>query len=1835
MKKLIILLVFSLFMSTFEGFQPIAIAAEKEVVADLASNVDIQATQELETMNTGIFTDDIYKTIENDYSPVMKQIATYYYPDLHKLLTQAQTIEVLGWTNQDLLERIGRLSAVEYEKLKEYTPSAVVNYEQENNTIEVMNMLNAETSVSESVYDKEELGSGGEVQENSVESSLNVGASALAADSYRFSEKNAPNPYTLSTDGMIDPILKTSSQQDVDLYLPGRNGLDFSIVRSYNSLNAKLLMPFYDGALGYNQQASDYSGPLQGSDGMGNWTEITEFNIAKNPNYIATGWELNIPTLEIGTTMQLYRELSVVNEAPRTYKTVHNRNYKELTPAESVNSRQFTFTLDDGSSYQFRGNSITAYNHPYTNVTYSQQGSNYILTIDQDITYVFNLDGVIQSKRNKYGDQISYQDNRTNVIITDSIGRVITISRSTSGHSYITGFTVKDAANNLLNSMSYDVSYMSTNKETTPIWLKSFMAFSNRVDHYEYQNTRLFYYQLNKVKDMLTNKFVKEYTYKDLSVSTAAPFNYEDDYYFLRDSNFRPKLDVNPDSDQTIATDGAEASTVMMRDLETYAEIQYLLLKEVKVDTGVSINYQYRSYNNLWRMEDSLKKREFMRGTTNLYIDNDSLMYIGYHQVASVHYLYYDTLGQSKLYTKDISGYLPSAMNEVWTRPKEAVANEEGGHSYRLLYSSSYRNGDRIKTEQLSLMDGFYTQLDMYYRPNGRGNTLKILEENRRSFNNNFTDMTEGDMKYLTAQYEVTSYYYEPNKPKPAMVFTSDKVLGNSDPKPAAVKSFIDGLTTTIPANLANYVTLQKMTYDSYGYPIEEIDPLGNKVISTYTGPRHQISTKKIVESNGFVQSESTFVYNADDVLTQTINKSNFRDPIDSSTKSDSIITNYSVFNQYKQPTKSVTTTSGQQYAMQPTNTTSQWLYDAQGLQITEESTQVKLTENAVAQSLTIKYEYDQWKRLSKQTYPDTSYVTYGYDSKNRLTSETYTPAASHAATSRTTTYVYEDNIRKVTQTLPDGEQMITYYTPYGETEKQSRKVGSIERVLVRNELDTRGVLIKAKLPFDDAAQKIQYSYSIFGTPKEVTYPLGQKTITAISNAVYKTDGSATYLQTTTKVDSPDGKETWSYQDRMGRTLKVVEKSGSKVRTTQYEYTTLGLVSKMIVSGTDGVSQTTLYKYDGQGNLIYLKDNKGIINSYVYNHLGQVISSSINGEVQKQTNYNEAGWLLSKTDAAQKKETYQYTNTGMLSVYKDNNAQSHQYAYTPYDELQRVSIKNTAGTEIFWKESTYNPTSRLITSVSNSDNENIGYQYDEWKRLKTQTVANKSYAMGYDNKDRLQTITYPDQKKVTYTYDPLNRLAAVHYPGMDTVSYDYTTSINQNKTNVTYPNGIVQERIVNAFGEITSYEQRSSRQELNWLETLGYDSFSNINTINRNGSIETFKYDGLNRIEEEVTSQGSKKYSYDAKGNRQTVEGDFAFSGVNLEEYTYNADNTLKTYSSSDGVEAEYKYYGDGLRASKEVNQAYTRYVYVNGRIIEELDSSGTTKARNIWGNELLYRQDVTTNKAGYYSYNSHGDVVKITDASGATLNAYEYDIWGNLSSQTEEKISNPFKYTGEVYDEESGLYYLRARYYDPSIGRFITKDTYEGEITNPLSLNLYTYVHNNPLIYIDPSGHKVEVYVGAHKVMKTTFNHTSIIIFVDEESEYWDTTLFKGNFDEESGMQYMTIGAGSVDGKLVADTNRKQDLKLDIKTEMIFLEETDDDTITEFLELLSTFQGNTAKDPIDYDLFPRKKGDGYNSNSFVSGFLQAAGYDPSDFRPKKNLPGYKKPVRKWYYLYD
>lgn len=660
------------------------------------------------------------------------------------------------------------------------------------------------------------------------------------------------------------------------------------------------------------------------------------------------------------------------------------------------------------------------------------------------------------------------------------------------------------------------------------------------------------------------------------------------------------------------------------------------------------------------------------------------------------------------------------------------------------------------------------------------------------------------------------------------------------------------------------------------------------------------------------------------------------------------------------------------------------------------------------------------------------------------------------------------------------------------------------------------GQAVTVSKPYGDASRATTTSYDAYMRPKTVTDSLGYVTTYGYANSK-ESSGQRNKFQTTMRIVNPDGGIHTSYQDRFGRVVREVEQSPTKSRTITYAYTPQGKVVQQQVS-SQGITQTTRYGYDGWGNLIYVKDNLGQTYQYVYNRFGQNIAVYINGELQKSRGYNEVGWLMNKTDPEGKQETYAYYETGLLKTYTDKAGQTFAYTYTPYHEPERTVL--TGGT--YWQENQYDPQTRQLLQSANSEGETTTYRYDKWKRLEEQKVAGRSYRFGYDSQDRLERIMFPDGLQQTFTYDSLNRLQNVSYPSMGTITYEYGLGDNQHTYTVHFPGNRTMERQTDAFGEWV--EVRHTQQDTTrWAETFSYDGMGNIQSIERNGESFAYAYDGLNRIRQENTPiKGNYYYTYDERGNRKVMDRD---NPPAVEEgtfdYTYTPLNQLKTYTDNVQINASYTYYSDGLRATKTVNGTTTRYVYVNGRVIEELDENGNSKARNIWGNELLYRQDQTSGLEGYYFYNGHGDVVSITDASGNETNRYDYDIWGNILSRR-ESISNPFKYAGEIYDEETGLYYLRARYYDPSVGRFITKDTYEGDITNPLSLNLYTYVHNSPLRYVDPSGHLIkELFQGVVNFFKgdKRFSEENVKYFDenvwDRESQTPHDTQFIGWYQE------------------------------------------------------------------------------------------------------------------------
>jgi RHS repeat-associated protein len=201
--------------------------------------------------------------------------------------------------------------------------------------------------------------------------------------------------------------------------------------------------------------------------------------------------------------------------------------------------------------------------------------------------------------------------------------------------------------------------------------------------------------------------------------------------------------------------------------------------------------------------------------------------------------------------------------------------------------------------------------------------------------------------------------------------------------------------------------------------------------------------------------------------------------------------------------------------------------------------------------------------------------------------------------------------------------------------------------------------------------------------------------------------------------------------------------------------------------------------------------------------------------------------------------------------------------------------------------------------------------------------------------------------------------------------------------------------------------------------------------------------------------------------------------------------------------------------------------IEVNGRIsCVSLFQYEKTSIIEGYGNNLLSR--TVSGQTLDYLYNGHADVTSLVDSTGTIQGTYYYDAFGN-QTQTTGTVNNPYIYSGYQFDKESGLYYLNARMYDATTARFMQEDTYSGEANDPLSLNLYTYCHNEPMMYSDPSGH---VYVLGNQTdlnsAKTNLGSTGNT-FIDTTNLSADTIEFI--LASTKGNSIIVGGTGAVGG--------------------------------------------------------------------------------------------------------
>ncbi len=394
----------------------------------------------------------------------------------------------------------------------------------------------------------------------------------------------------------------------------------------------------------------------------------------------------------------------------------------------------------------------------------------------------------------------------------------------------------------------------------------------------------------------------------------------------------------------------------------------------------------------------------------------------------------------------------------------------------------------------------------------------------------------------------------------------------------------------------------------------------------------------------------------------------------------------------------------------------------------------------------------------------------------------------------------------------------------------------------------------------------------------------------------------------------------------------------------------------------------------------------------------------------------------------------------------------------------------------------------------------LRYDYD----AKGQTVASTDAGgtcveYTHDPVGRVVAIRQGEKDLAQYTYASGNRIASMLYGNGVQTAYEYTPEFQVSRLHTRTADGTVlldnqytYDRSGNTIGCYGSedhvayrYDEMDRLVEARYAgygtEQLTYDASGNRVSRIWNGQRTSYTYGTRNRllslIEEALQGEDGKqdiskeqadgriiRYAYDAQGNLIREH-----KGEQTTTYAYDAFNRTSRVEQADGRVVQHGYDPEGLRIRLDNNGNVRHFVHDGWHVVNELDETERVQASYILGHEWLTQLD-DQGHMDYYVNNIHGDVTHLTGQQGQILNAYTYDAFGNMLSAREQR-GNPFRYAGEMQDALTGHYYLRARFYNPQIARFTQEDTYRGD-----GLNLYAYVANNPIRYVDPSGYMCEV---------------------------------------------------------------------------------------------------------------------------------------------------------------
>jgi RHS repeat-associated protein len=601
-------------------------------------------------------------------------------------------------------------------------------------------------------------------------------------------------------------------------------------------------------------------------------------------------------------------------------------------------------------------------------------------------------------------------------------------------------------------------------------------------------------------------------------------------------------------------------------------------------------------------------------------------------------------------------------------------------------------------------------------------------------------------------------------------------------------------------------------------------------------------------------------------------------------------------------------------------------------------------------------------------------------------------------------------------------------------------------------------------------------------------------------------------------IRAPDGMKTRIYRQTSG--LLNTDSVVVGTRRTALAYDSRGRVTRR----TDPLGNVDTTAYDDLNRITRVAGPLGHRIAYAYEdslYLTKVTDAK--GQIHR-FHKNALGWDTSAVDPNGNSDRYAYSRDGNVTTWTNRRSQVTTFHYDPagrmvlrvlstgdttwyaYTDTSRVAT-NAASIDVVRRSRSADST--IQTTTRGSDTYRVTSVYDPTNRdvvlttaRTTGTTWSRSLTYDYDARGALVDITQPGGHLTTFTYGADLQTERVALPTGDTIQYGYRPSqavavVQHSRTAVQTSQGVsynheglvrIAEQLnagrdtltryaYDALGRLTARRRHlanpacaavDTTQELGtacYAAQAGVDSslFSYDSVGNRTDN--SALHDGANR----VLRFGGDTLLYDLDGNL-TRRYRLADSSVFNQRLYWNSVghlDSVRTTVIGTTTPLRFGYDGWGRRIKKDDGTTVTYYVHAGEHVAAEYTASGLTGTYSYYpGTDKLHGLQLGSGKRYYYLTNGRADVTGLIDSVGAVVNRYRYGAFGGTEVAI-DGVDQPYRFAGREYDEQSGLYFNRARYYSPDLGRFVSEDPFglSGGI------NPYAYAQNNPCSYRDPSG--------------------------------------------------------------------------------------------------------------------------------------------------------------------